>query len=681
MSLVVVAFLMAGAADPVAAGEAATATGVAAQEIVVTGERVPRPLRETPSSVEVFTARDIADQRGSDRLEDLLERVPNIQFGTGGQGPTIRGQDTTGVLQDLPAFLGGTRPRVTVQVDGRAVGFNEFVFGITPLWDVQQVEVFRSPQTTTQGRNSIAGAIVIDTRDPVYRWEAAGRALAGSSHLRQFSAVASGPLVADQLAFRLAGDVRRGQPSSEIADRMRGASPDHDDYALLRLKLLAEPRALPGVRLEAAFSHSQSLMPQIEGVRAPFRDRRDPSAGYGIFRTRVDALTMALDWTLGAALRNRTVASLGHSRARRFAPAGLGEADNRVDDRSIESVFDWRPRAGWRLTGGVHHLRTRLDQAIDLSAVIGDGKFADRQRSTGLFGEATVRPLPRLSLTAGLRLQRDSQDRQGRFGDGSLLAPIDFQRTFTSWLPKASVAYDLAPAVTAGLMVQRASNPGGVTLNFETGEPILFDAESLWSHELFARAQLAGGLRLAANLFYQRMRDAQRARSRSFVRPGQGTAVWAEIHNVPRAESYGAEASLEWSPSRRLRMRLGLGLLETRILEFDHADFELEGKDFQRAPAFTGMASADWTPTDRLRLGLSARHNGGYFSDDANTPSRQIGRATRIDGRASYDFGATTLFGYVRNLLDDFNMTYLFSPNFGTAADPREFGLGVESRF
>src|SRR5688572_9052789 len=116
------------------------------QEIVVIGERASRRLHDTASSVAVFNRDRIEGEAGADRVETLFDAIPNVQVGTGGQGPTIRGQDTTGVLQDLPAFLGGNRSRATIQVDGRAVSYNEFVFGAAPLWDVAQVEVFRSPQ-------------------------------------------------------------------------------------------------------------------------------------------------------------------------------------------------------------------------------------------------------------------------------------------------------------------------------------------------------------------------------------------------------------------------------------------------------------------------------------------------------------------------------------------------------
>ena len=111
-------------------------------EIVVTGERVPRQLRETASSVVVASQREIeADM--ADRVDQVLAMVPNVLLGNGSEGPAIRGQDTTGALQALPAFLGGNRPRTTLIVDGRRDTYNEFVFGAAPTWDVNRVEVFR----------------------------------------------------------------------------------------------------------------------------------------------------------------------------------------------------------------------------------------------------------------------------------------------------------------------------------------------------------------------------------------------------------------------------------------------------------------------------------------------------------------------------------------------------------
>mgnify|MGYP003297298928 CR=1 FL=1 len=144
-------------------------------EIIVTGERIARPSQQSPSSLVTYTAADLTGAATPERIDQLLALTPNIQLGSGGEGPAIRGQDSTGALRDLPAFLGGTRSRLTVQVDGRAISYNELAFGVTPLWDVAQIEIYRSPQTSTQGRNAIAGAIFVTTGEPSTRWTARAR--------------------------------------------------------------------------------------------------------------------------------------------------------------------------------------------------------------------------------------------------------------------------------------------------------------------------------------------------------------------------------------------------------------------------------------------------------------------------------------------------------------------------
>lgn len=649
-------------------------------EIIVTGERAPRSLRETPSSVVVLTEDSIESQAGVDRLDQLLEQIPNIQVGSGGQGPTFRGQDSTGVLQDLPAFLGGTRSRVALQVDGRAVSYNEFVNGVTGLWDVERVEVFRSPQSTTQGRNSIAGAIFVHTNDPVYEWEARARLIHGDLRTWQGSALISGPIVKDELAFRLSGDARTSRNPNKVVDpAITGANPNRDRYVTVRAKLLAEPVALPGLMIQASYVHQDSRQSPAEGVTPPFEERRG-SRGAAVFDIKVDSLTTEAQYVASDQLKFAATLSAGRARNQRFAVPGLGEALTDVRDRSLETRIDWRPSDRLKARLGLHELRTRLDQFIDLTRVFGIGEFADRQRSVGLFGELEFKLAEQVSVLAGLRYQRDRQDRDGSLGNPFFPTVVDFDRTFGAWLPKLSLSYEIADEVAAGVLVQRAYNPGGITINFDTGEQAEFGQESLWSYELFGRASLAGGrLWLTANLFHSDFQNAQRAEQRAFTVPGQGTAFWFLIYNIRQTRSQGLETSADWRPSDRVRLRGALGILRTRI--GDDAPAAFAGNQFSRSPHFSGTASIEWRPIDRLRLTADIRHHSRYFSDDLNTPNFRVTRATVVSARASYEVGRLTVFGYARNLLDSFYVTSQFSQNFATTLDPREIGLGVDIRF
>lgn len=648
------------------------------EDIIVTGERSSRTLKDTASSVQVATQADIEAQP-VDRVEQVLAAIPNVQLGNGSQGPAIRGLDSTGALQGLPAFLGGNRPRTTVIVDGRAATYNEFVFGTQPVWDVDRIEVFRSPQTTTQGQNSIAGAIFVYTNDPGFGPEYRARAIAGNFQTRQVSAVASGAVNGD-IAVRVAGDLGYSRTTSRITDRIEGGDPNHDVYGVLRAKLLVKPSALPGTKLVVTYSHQESQAPQVVGVTPPYSRRHDEDGLYGAFRIRVDSLTASAQHQAGDVTASLLVTA-GDSLARRLAFPGLGQSRIEGRDWSGEAVVRWEPQGPLRVTGGVSRRHTALKQRIDLSLLAGIPHFRDWQDGTGVFGEATWTIAPRARLTAGLRYQSDRQRRIGAFETGSGAIVLDYDRTFDAWLPKVSFAYDLTRNLTAGLLVQRAYNPGGTTLRFDIARADTFEAERLWDYEAFVRASLAGG-RLTANVnaFHYDMRNAQRTKDIAIPAPGGFLVGFADLFNVPKARSSGLEAQIEWRGSASFSAQAGLGLLRTRLVRAGADYAEFEGKEFDRAPHLTASAAVDWKPARRLHLSAQVRHHGRYFSDPLNDPSTRIGSGTIADARAEYRFDRVSVFGYARNVFDTLSITSTDGFR-ATLEDPREIGVGLEARF
>jgi len=646
--------------------------------IVVTGERVQRSLRETQSSVSVATQRDI-EAASADRVDNLLALIPNVQLGNGSEGPAIRGQDTTGALQALPAFLGGNRPRTTVIIDGRRNTYNEFVFGVAPAWDLDRVEVFRSPQTTTQGQNSIAGAIFIFTNEPNFVPEYRARLIAGDFKTRQVSALASGPVAGDAVAFRIAGDFRYSRTTSRIADRAEGADPNHDVYGQVRAKLLVKPVALPNSQITLTYSHLQSQAPQAVPVTSPFRERRDEEGVFGTFRINVDAATATLRHENGPVTAN-VILTAGDSLARRLAFPGLGQSRIKGRDWSAEAVVNWAPEGPLRAIAGVARTHLALRQFIDLSLISSLGRFRDAQDGTGIFGEASATILPGTTVTAGIRYQQDRQNRNGALTTDVASIPLAFDRTFHAWLPKLSLAHDFSPAVRAGMLVQRAYNPGGTTLRFDIARPDNFAAETLWDYELFARARLGRGLTVSANLFYYDMRDAQRAKGIVVL----GLVGFADLFNVPKARSYGLEGEIDWRPNGRLSSRFALGLLHTRIVRSADGYAEFEGNQFGRSPHVSASAAVDWNPVSRLAISAQARHHSAYFSDDGNGVGTLVHPATIVDARVEYRLSRITLFAYARNLFDTFALIERYSAPPDPSAipeDPRQVAVGLESRF
>ncbi|MEM1174484.1 MAG: TonB-dependent receptor plug domain-containing protein, partial [Pseudomonadota bacterium] len=173
--------------------------GTETEEIIVFGTKSERSLAEETSSVDVVTGLEIAREPLID-LYEIVDRIPNINPALGQQGFVVRGVDQRGI--------GGSTLTVTVFVDDSPLGNQTTFFGPLDSWDLAQVEVYRGPQSTNFGRNSIAGAIYIRTQDPSYEWETKARVEAGSNGILQGAVAFGGGIIDDTLAFRIAASHR-----------------------------------------------------------------------------------------------------------------------------------------------------------------------------------------------------------------------------------------------------------------------------------------------------------------------------------------------------------------------------------------------------------------------------------------------------------------------------------------
>lgn len=204
--------------------------------VVVKGEKLGRKLSETATSVSVFNARNIDDQ-GDGSLGELLRRAANTSAQEEGN-LSIRGVSQTGADGAIGA------PLISVQVDGVTLDKTSQQGALEGLFDVDQVEILRGAQSTSQGRNALAGAVVVSTREPTREWELRTRAIFAQRDGRELGIAGGGPL-SESFAFRLGG-------SFENDDGFITHQPDGDrDFAraqksLLRGKLAFTPSGWRG---------------------------------------------------------------------------------------------------------------------------------------------------------------------------------------------------------------------------------------------------------------------------------------------------------------------------------------------------------------------------------------------------------------------------------------------------
>lgn len=248
-------------------------------EIIVTGTKINRSLQDTPTSVAVVTSLDI-EERNIINLEDVFDRTANISQGSGGF--TIRGIDS------LSVSGAGLSELATIYVDGSPLVGDTTIAGPLDVWDLEQIEIFRGPQSTLQGRNSLAGAVIINTAKPTYDWTGRARAIVGTGdNERRFGVAVGGPIVEDQVAFRIAAEISKSD--GFVENVTVGGEEDATEGLSIRGKLLIEPRAIEDLSVTLAYTRDEREFGDI-AVSLAVDDPEDNRVSFGnrINRDAVD---------------------------------------------------------------------------------------------------------------------------------------------------------------------------------------------------------------------------------------------------------------------------------------------------------------------------------------------------------------------------------------------------------
>lgn len=651
----------------------------------VTGEKLRRDRQKSYTSTGVITDKEIEDL-GHQDLRDALQLQGNVYVApsnNGNNGISIRGINSEGIGEPGP----NPRPLTTLVIDGAPQSFEGTRRGQRGTWDVEQIEVLRGPQSTLQGRNSLAGAIIVRTRDPSRVWEGALRLTAGQRNLLQPAFMLSGPILDGQLAFRIAGETSAGHKgitySTPFADAL-----DDDEYRNLRGKLSWRPDALPGFELK--FTRADTLDdPSVTAVSGPDYFRRHLNVTASAVEKRENKL---LNQILEANYEPRpgvvltSVTALVETDARITTPSPQFVRNEVRGDSDItqELRLAYGPE-GSRLSGvgGVFAgqfrnardslVRVRFTPAAPLTTF---QNLESRNRIDNLaaFGELRYAVAPQWSLIGGARYETERFSNE--FFNRITRTREDSAGDFEAFLPKAGVAWEFAPNRSVAFTATRGYRAGFVEVIANSSRNIA--PEFLWSYDLAYRSVEQGGrLAFNANTFFYDWRDQQ------VSAPSAANPLVAITQNAGRSHSYGAEFSLAWRPTRRIDVGGSLGLLRTRIDEFPSSQGDFAGKEFPEAPRMTGgvWASARFGSGWFTSFDVAARGRAFATSDLANQASLRVPGRGVAALRLGYDVGTWSAVVFIENL---FGHDYLTGRDIRTGAyvgDLRTAGVTLTARF
>lgn len=639
-----VASTLAGALAAVVSVSAAAQDSMVLEEVVVTAEKANRSLQDTSTSVAVFSENDLLQNPGLESTLDLVSRVANItQAGKSGKLPSVRGVDGTGPAQAANAFIGGTRSRFAYQIDGKPLGFNETTYGSSALWDVQQIEVLRGPQSTLQGRNAIAGTIAIKTKDPTFDWEGGLRVIGGDYSARQGSFFVSGPILEDQLAFRVAYDHSEFDSFVNVRDLYPGIDdPQLYKSDTARAKLLIRPKALEGFSTLVTVTHADFRAPQSEIVEYPFSEHQMFLGYMPTFQPKSTSAVFATTWELNDALTFENTLAYTDFDVRRFSFPGDGNATVEGHDVVVEPRLRLKAADG-RLNAlfGVYYYRATQDEFLDL---IGGMTFDDATTNQAAFTELEYKLTNRLDLTVGGRYERERRDRVG----GNFFF-VDLDETYNTFLPKAGLAFHMNERVTFGAVVGKSYNGGGAAFTFEP--PFVnysYTPEYVWNTELYWRANLAASrLFLTGNVFYSDYEDYQLDFD---INPAPEIYTFV-VRNAKQVETYGSELGLKWLAMPGFTVSADLGLLKTKIAEYPGNS--VEGNELPRAPQLSAQLGFAYAHPSGLDVAVNSRYSDRYYDNVINRSTERSDAYWIANAQVGYTFSKFRVFGIVENLFDE----------------------------
>jgi len=465
-----------------------------------TPPRRPRrqPVRIAASPAETAPGPDIlvvASKRDTsrDQFAGQVARVPGIELERGGTGGTER------LVQRLTSitstYLGAGRNKLFIRgiADSSFTGPTQATVGQyygdlrlsynapdpdLRLADLAAVEVLEGPQGTLYGAGSLGGIIRL-VPNPVDLSVTSGSVAVGSSATEHgqpgldTQAVLNAPIVTDRLAVRL---VANAASEGGYIDKPLLGRTDVNQTRIWGGRATAHLALGPDWNAELV-----GIGQRIRGADSQYADRSGPplsrlAAVTEGFRSDYGQMQTILSGTIGDVHLRSTSGITSHDLLERYDATRAGGPRRvfvQINQTRMEAneTRIWRSGAdgsGW--LGGISYLHNRTllrrligapDRPLPATGVI------NGVTEWTAYGEGSIRLLPGLLATAGLRATRSTLKGRGADVSPIVAATRDdatARRSQTIVLPAASLLVDLATGSKLFVRYQQGFRPGGLAI-------------------------------------------------------------------------------------------------------------------------------------------------------------------------------------------------------------------------
>ena len=676
------------------------------QVVVVTARKFAEDEDKAPLSLTTVDEQQIRD-RGIESVRDISLSIPNAlvtEFSSRRLSfPYFRGVGSGQGDPAVTTFVDGV-PQLTVSSSN------------LPMLDVERVTFLRGPGGVLYGRNTIGGAIQVETATPPEETTLGLRTRFGNFDLQDYSAKFS-TQVTDGLAFGLSANyfMRDGYTTNTLT----GNDVDSREHLFARGQLFWTPDDQNEVRFVLYGERARDggfVLADISGlnqnshrITQDFEGRvdRDILAGSIVWKHFGESfdlvsITAMQDWEIDETadfdfsfidgIRRFTTEEQRYFSQEIRIGTPEAEAEREADGTKIRWLAGISGFVADSERGASNVFRPAgagilfPPNRVGTDAATGD--FDDL--SLAAFAQVVVENGP-WEFTGALRY--DYEDKEARirrnftnnFGTFPT-ASTDASEDYDELLPRASVAYQASENALVYAMAARGFKAGGFNLTAPTGREA-FGVETSWNYELGVKTNWEDD-RIRANVavFHIDWEDMQLSQFDS----NSG----GYVQNAGESTSQGIEVELSGRPFEdieQFEVFASAGWTSTEFDSFvDSFGTDVSGRNLPFAPERTTSVAAQWTDTvadDGTRGFLRAEysHIGKFFYDASNLGSERYELVNLLVGAGGKNW---SIEGGIRNVFDERYIPVAFQANpananffVGENAAPRTIGVSFRITF
>jgi iron complex outermembrane receptor protein len=537
--------------------------------VTVTAQRVEENLQDTPVAVTALSTEQIEDKQVLN-IRDLTAQVPNINIATNTGTASAARIFLRGVGED--ESRGAVDQAVGIYVDGVYIGRS--VGSLFDVVDLESIEVLRGPQGTLYGRNTIGGAIKLNSVKPQFENSGKFGATFGNYDRKEYKATGNIQL-GDRTAARVTAFSRSRNGFHDLNPNGAQATEERDgvgalDTLAVRGSLYHEFGENWNILLTV--DHTDDRSDPIPDSIVPGQDAdndiftiepapgttcppSNPFNALGCFADYDQELqTTGISARIEGAFGNLDFASITAYRELEdelstrigFPYSQMTEQEQFSQEFTIsqtgQGALDW--------IAGVYFFQE--DLSLDTTFVF-PFSIDSSTDSIAVFGQGTLAVSDQLSLTAGVRATNDEKDFDG-------VGPFGFTRMDSQEFENVSYTlgadYRFTDSVLGYAKYSTGFKSGGWSPDAFSGTAVFLpvDEETLDSFEIGVKSEWNDSLRVNAAAFFNTYEGLQIGATV----PGLGFTRF----NVDETEISGLELEAVWQITDNFQINANAGFLD-----------------------------------------------------------------------------------------------------------------------